>query len=177
MADEMYLQKGSQYHGGEYVGADEEGNLYKGSVAFMIVGLQKLIPYIIKASPEVTINGSWLSTEICSCISSLSKAGFNVRGVVTDNHSSNVNAFSILQKAYSSSTCEFYINYPDNISKIYLYYDNVHLLKNIRNNLLNSRKFVFPSFSHSINDECIINVPQDIYHGLICTIFTIKMRN
>ena len=159
MADEMYLQKGSQYHGGEYVGADEEGNLYKGSVAFMIVGLKKSIPYIIKASHEVTINGSWLSTEICSCISSLSKAGFNVRGVVTDNHSSNVNAFSILQKAYSSSTCEFYINYPDNISKIYLFYDNVHLLKNIRNNLLNSRKFVFPSFSHSVNDECIINVP------------------
>ena len=159
MADEMYLQKGSQYHGGEYVGADEEGNLYKGIVAFIIVGLKKSIPYIIKASPDVTINGSWLSTEICSCISSLSKAGFNVRGVVTDNHSSNVNAFSILQKAYSSSTCEFYINYPDNISKIYLFYDNVHLLKNIRNNLLNSRKFVFPSFSHSINDECIINVP------------------
>ena len=48
---------------------------------------------------------------------------------------------------------------PDNISKIYLFYDNVHLLKNIRNNLLNSRKFVFPSFSHSINDDCIINVP------------------
>ena len=78
MADEMYLQKGSQYHGGEYVGADEEGNLFKVSVAFMIVGLKKSIPYIIKASPEVTINGSWLSTEICSCISSLSKAGFNV---------------------------------------------------------------------------------------------------
>ena len=152
-------KKGSQYHGAEYVGADEEGNLYKEIVAFMIVGLKKSIPYIIKASPEVTINGSWLSTEICSCISSLSKAGFNVRGVVTDNHSSNVNAFSILQKAYSSSTCEFYINYPDNISKIYLFYDNVHLLKNIRNNLLNSRKFVFPSFSHSINDDCIINVP------------------
>ena len=55
MADEMYLQKGSQYHGGEYVGADEEGNLYKG-----IVGLKISIPYIIKASPEVTINGSWL---------------------------------------------------------------------------------------------------------------------
>ena len=154
MADEMYLQTGSQYHGGEYVGADEEGNLYKG-----IVGLKKSIPYIIKASPEVTINGSWLTTKICSCISSLLKAGFNVRGVVTDNHSSNVNAFSIHQKAYSSSTCEFYINYPDNISKIYLFYDYVHLLKNIRNNLLNSRKFVFPSFSHSINDECIINVP------------------
>ena len=71
MADEMYLQKGCQYHSGEYVSADDEGNLYKGIVASMIVGLKKSIPYIIKASPEVTINGSWLSTEICACISSL----------------------------------------------------------------------------------------------------------
>ena len=38
MFDEMYLQKGAQFHGGEYVGEDEEGNFYKGMVAFMIVG-------------------------------------------------------------------------------------------------------------------------------------------
>ena len=61
---------------------DDERNLYERIVAFMIVGLKKSIPYIIKASPEVTINGSWLSTEICGCISSLSKAGFNLQGVL-----------------------------------------------------------------------------------------------
>ena len=27
MVDEMYLQKGTQFAGGEYVGADEDGNL------------------------------------------------------------------------------------------------------------------------------------------------------
>ena len=41
MVDEMYLQKATQYHSGEYVGADEDGNLYKESVAFMIVGLKE----------------------------------------------------------------------------------------------------------------------------------------
>jgi len=40
MVDEMYLQKATQYHSGEYVGADEDGNLYKGIVAFMIGGGQ-----------------------------------------------------------------------------------------------------------------------------------------
>ena len=29
----------------------------------------------------------------------------------------------------------------------------MHLLKNVRNNLLNAKKFVFPSFSFSINDQ------------------------
>ena len=38
MFDEMYLQKREEYAGGELVGADTDGNLYKGIVCFMIVG-------------------------------------------------------------------------------------------------------------------------------------------
>ena len=30
MADEIFLQKGTQYHGGDYVGANEDGTLYTG---------------------------------------------------------------------------------------------------------------------------------------------------
>ena len=41
--------------------------------------------------------------------------------------------------------------------KTYLYFDNIHLIKNVRNNLLN-RKFVFPEFSCNLfRDE--IHVP------------------
>ena len=35
--DEMYMQKSAQYQSGEYVGVDEEGNLFKGIVAFVLV--------------------------------------------------------------------------------------------------------------------------------------------
>ena len=48
MVDEMYLEKATQYHGGEYVGADDEGILYKGIVAFMNVGLKESMPYIVQ---------------------------------------------------------------------------------------------------------------------------------
>ena len=51
MVDEMYLQKGTQFHGGECIGAVEDGNLYKGIVVLMIAGLKKPIPYAIKACP------------------------------------------------------------------------------------------------------------------------------
>lgn len=47
MVDEMFLQKSSQYQGGEFVGEDEQGNLYKEIVAFMIVGLKESVPDII----------------------------------------------------------------------------------------------------------------------------------
>ena len=40
MVDEMYLQKGKQFHGGEYIGADEDENLYKDIVVLMIAGLK-----------------------------------------------------------------------------------------------------------------------------------------
>ena len=40
MVDEMYLHKAAQYQAGMYGGADEEGNLYKGIIAFTVVRLK-----------------------------------------------------------------------------------------------------------------------------------------
>ena len=54
----------TQYHSGEYVGADEEGNMYKEIVAFMIVGLKESIPYVVQVSPEMTFNGLWLAEKM-----------------------------------------------------------------------------------------------------------------
>ena len=155
MADEMYVQKGTQFASGEYVGADEDGNLYKGVVVFMIVGMKESIPYVVKAFPETTISGSWLSDQIDECIDTLADRGVNVRAVVTDNHSANVNAFSNLHKKYGTDTdasC-YYIEQKNNNRRTYLFYDNVHLLKNIRNNLLNVKKYVFPTFESKIGEE------------------------
>ena len=42
MADEMYLQKGVQFHRGELVGANSDGELFDGIMVFMIVGLKKV---------------------------------------------------------------------------------------------------------------------------------------
>ena len=42
MADEMYLQKGVQFHRGELVGANSDGEIFDGIMVFMIVGLKKV---------------------------------------------------------------------------------------------------------------------------------------
>ena len=78
MFDEMYLQKAAQYQAGEYVGADEEGNLYKGIMAFMVVGLKKSVPFVVQAIPEVTLNGQWLCEKIADIIENLASTGFCV---------------------------------------------------------------------------------------------------
>ena len=72
LVDEMFLQKMAQYYSGEYVGKNEQGELYKGIVAFMVVGLKKSIPYVIQATPEVTFTGAWLAEMIDKNLLSIS---------------------------------------------------------------------------------------------------------
>ena len=155
MIDEMYLQKAAQYQDGKYVGVNENGDLYKGILVFMIVGLTKSIPYVIQAIPQVTFTGTWLSTKILESFQTFNKAGFIVRCIVTDNHAANVRAFKCLlyECGNGSSLC---INHPTNYGKkTYLFYDTVHLLKNIRNNLINAKKLVFPAFEYHKNNISI----------------------
>ena len=52
-----------KYAGGESFGADEAGNVYKGMITFMIVGLTKRIPFVLHAAPVIHAAlipiGSW----------------------------------------------------------------------------------------------------------------------
>ena len=68
MLDEMHLQKCIQYAGGQYIGADSNKNFYKCIVVFMIQGLKKSVPIVVKASPEVTLTGQSLADEVSDCI-------------------------------------------------------------------------------------------------------------
>ena len=150
--DEMYLQKCIQYTGGEYLGSDDEGNLYKGIAVFLIQGLKQSVPFVVKACLEIAVNGEWLANEMSDCIEQLSSLGFNVRAIVTDNHASNVTAFRIIKTTYKSDDV-LSIKHPRSKTKTYLFFDTVHLVKNIRNNLMNARKFVFPPFDFNIGDQ------------------------
>ena len=83
--DEMYSQKSQEYFGGEMIGCDDEGEVYKSIVCFMIVGLKQSIPYVIKSSPETPIDANWLKTELLDSLEILSNYGFRVRAIVTNN--------------------------------------------------------------------------------------------
>ena len=159
MVDEICLEKATQYHSGEYDGTDVGGNLYKGIVVFMIVGLKESISYIIQAIPEVKFSGEWLADKMSNCIDDLTSAEFCVRGIVTDNHASNVHAFSSLTAIFNSDSHQ-YINHTGNFGKkTYLFYDTVHIMKNIRNSLLNGKKFVFLEFIYNDGLNIGINFP------------------
>ena len=83
------------------------------------------------------------------CLEDLRRSAFKVRGIVADNHLSNVAAFKILLNNNPRDKHHYLI--PPNIdSKTYVFSDTVNLIKNIRNNLLHCKKFVFPGFEFKV---------------------------
>ena len=141
LLDEMYLKKDVLYHQVQLLGTDQDGNLYKSIVTFMIVGLRKNITFVVRAVPESKIEGKWLSQHIDECLKSLHQVGFEVHAVISDNHATNVAAFRDLFSKYGHSKLANAITHPSLSSlTTYLFFDSVYILKNIRNNLLNSKE-------------------------------------
>ena len=92
--NEMYLQQSCEYHSGRLTGQDKEGNLYKGVIVFMIAGLKKSLPYVIKAIPETNITGDFIKNEIEESLNTLRSSFFKIRALIADNHPTNVSAYS-----------------------------------------------------------------------------------
>ena len=149
--DEIYLQKSKKYFRGEIISYDDEGELYKGNgiVCFMIVGLKESISYVIKSLSETNTDTNWLKTELLDSIEILSlkfhwNCGFCVRAIVCNNHPSNGSSFKKLLKHVNQNPDELYM--PHMSRKIYLCCNAVHSIKNVCNNLLKHKQFIFLPF-------------------------------
>ena len=152
--DEMYLQK-CEYTGGQLVGAITNGELYKGIVSFMIIGIKQNTPYIIKSVPEIKIHADWLTNEIIGCLKVLIDCGFKVRTIISDNHPCKTSAYHKILNHFNTPYDNLYFMYES--QKIYLCFDTIHLIKSIRNNVVNKKRFIFPTFTfEKFNDP--INV-------------------
>ena len=98
--------------------------------------------------------------QIFDSLKTLKNSGFRVRAIVLDNHSANVLAYKLLRK-------EFY-HLDDNLliecdyQKIYLLHDAVHLIKNVRNNLLNYKKLLLKISSFQLPSQFLVNLHQQL---------------
>ena len=111
----------------------------------MIVGLKQSVPYVIKSSPQIEISADWLKNEGLECLDVLIRCGFKTRAIICDKHPSNVSAFKkILECSIEDYDSLFMLHES---RKVYLSFDTVHLIKNVWNNLLNDKQFLFPSFT------------------------------
>ena len=95
---EISLQKCEEYFDDDILGSEKNGELYQEIVCFMIVGLKESITYVIKSSPEITVNAVWLRDELFECLDILCQCDFDVREIACDNHHCNVSTFEKLLK-------------------------------------------------------------------------------
>ena len=61
LTDEMHLQKELKFQQGKLIGCDDNGNLFKRIMTFMIVRVRKNVSLEVKAVPESKIEEKWLS--------------------------------------------------------------------------------------------------------------------
>ena len=89
---------------------------------------ERSVPIVVKAVPETSVSGNFIAENLMDIISKLVIIGFNVRGTVCDDHSSNVNAYSKLSKSYGKDGT-YFIHHPsyEGMLKTYLPFDSVHL--------------------------------------------------
>ena len=140
----------------------------------MIVGIRKNMPFVVKAAPESKIEGKWLSGQIRETIQPLHEISFRVRAVTSDNHPSNVSAFNELFSKHGSESHENAIlHHSTSDRRTYLFHDSVYLLKNVRNNLLNSGRFIFSNFIFLT----LLFFLLGRFHGSCFTLSLMKMRN
>ena len=155
----MYIQQEVQHDGRDLIGCNAELQMFKSILCFMVVSLKQSIPYIIKAMPLTNINHQIVQDAILSCISILNKAKFTIRAVVCDNHPTNVSAYKHLKFTYSCATRHNAMTNPSNPEKYtYLIFDTVHLMKNIRKNLLAKKFFQVPPLDVTVMDG-VRNIP------------------
>ena len=127
------------------------------------------MPFVVKVVPESKIEEKKLSGRTMESIQSLHEIGFHVRTVISDNLPSKVSAFNKLFSEYKSELHENVIlHHSASDRRAYLFYDSVHLLKILRNNLLNSRRFIFPAFHFSdfislLDGEITRNLLHDVF--------------
>ena len=163
--DEMHLQKCVECCGGEFFGSNINNELYNSILCFMIIGFKENVSYVVKAVLLTFINSELLKDKLLNCSELLTIFGFNVRVVICDNHAANVSTLTKLIFQFGEDNESLFINLQS--QKFYLFYDSVHLIKNVRNNLLSKKWLVFPQFSFfEFNDDVIVN-PGEISWKLL----------
>ena len=78
MYDEMYLQQCEEYAAGKVEGSNDDGELYNGVLAFMVIGLQKNVPFIVRAVTKTKLTAEMIKEELEKTLDVVMEAGFNV---------------------------------------------------------------------------------------------------
>ena len=132
----MHLQQQVQFDGQTIIGCNEDLQMYKSILCFMAMSLT--------AIPISTLSSKIVSNGILNCLENLTYENFYPRAVISDNHRTNIYSFNYLMNTYPVPEKKYCMINSNTSLIVYLFFDTVHLIKNIRNNLIGARFFQIP---------------------------------
>ena len=163
--DEIYLQKCEEFFGGETLGVDERGEIFKGMLSLCLWGWR----LILISSLIVSQKEKW--TDILPWTTWMRSSWIRFQHSWLRQwqpHYSNVSAYMKLFSHYEIDSSDLHITF--NSKRIYLFYDSVHLMKSIRNNLHNHKGLLFPPYDFEEFDDGICVPAGEIRWQIFCHI-------
>ena len=149
--DEIYVKPKIQYKGDKIVGCAENKDQALASriQCFMISSIKSKNKDVISLTPFQNMVAADLHQLILQVINNVTKAGFRIISLISDNNIINRNSFKLLSG--TDILKPYIINPVNKEDKIYILFDTVHLLKCVRNNWINLRNnqktFDFPDMT------------------------------
>ena len=130
--DEVYVKKMMSYHGGSVFGkAANNPNLLANAVLGLLLDCLLGGPsFLAKMIPVTKLTSNFLNEQTEMMMEAITEAGGTVRALICDNNRTNQALFRKIPTI---------ANKPWRTAQVFLLYDYVHIIKNIRNNWLRER--------------------------------------
>lgn len=128
--DEVYVKKMMLYHGGQVFGksADNPQCLAKTVLGIMISCMFGGPKFLSKIIPMSRLNAPFLQEQLELSLDAIAQAGGHVKAIISDGNRTNQSCFRLLGASADRPW--------ETEGGVFLLFDYVHLLKNIRNNWL-----------------------------------------
>lgn len=160
--DEIALDSKIEYKLGQMNGFTHDGKVAKTAQGFFATSTAGNFSELICLRPINGCTASQLKEMLFEVIKLMQDCGFTVVCVVADNHTINQSLFKMLTKG---SKTVWFPNPMKEGRKVFCRYDQVHLIKNIRNKWINQRDadktMLLPNFASVIaNPETDDHSPE-----------------
>jgi hypothetical protein len=150
--DEIYVKPKIIYTGNNVIGVASNSDIFQAASTLQVFMIKSLLSHnkdVVALLPVKNMNSQFLYEQTTKVLTLLHNCGYEVVTIITDNNKVNV---KLLTQLSGEQKLNIFIEHPCDKSKnFFLLFDNVHLLKNIRNNWLNekTKTFIFPSLENN----------------------------
>lgn len=162
--DEMAIRQQIEFDSQKFCGncdmgnniANEEHNIAKEALVFLVVGVNELWKVPVGYFLINSITGEQKANLVFQCLSLLHNCGICIKSVTCDGVANNLSMIRLLKCNISNSRClQGYFEHPISRQKVHIFLDPCHMLKLVRN-MLGDYKCIVNGKGQSIKWEYII---------------------